>query len=71
MNVKNILAIKGRNIITIGPDQSIKEAISLMDAHNIGALIVLNETRQMIGIISERDIIRAFVRWEDRAVAAG
>jgi CBS domain-containing protein len=65
MNVKNILAIKGRNVITIGPDKSIKEAIALMDAQNIGALIVLDEDQQLVGIISERDIIRAFVRRED------
>jgi CBS domain-containing protein len=65
MNVKNILAIKGRNVITIGPDKSIKEAIALMDAQNIGALIVLDEAQQLVGIISERDIIRAFVRRED------
>jgi len=33
--------------------------------HNIGALVVVNEARQPVGIISERDIIRALARFDD------
>jgi CBS domain-containing protein len=58
MNVKSILAVKGRDVVTINPEQTIKEAIILLDKHNIGALVVLNEAPQIIGILSERDIIR-------------
>ena len=62
MNVKDILAIKGRNMITIKPDQTIREAVILLDEYNIGALVVLDETQQIIGILSERDIIRRLAK---------
>jgi CBS domain-containing protein len=59
MNVARILATKGRNIITIRPEQSIREAIALLAKHNIGVLVTVDETERPIGVISERDIIRA------------
>ena len=65
MNVKSILAIKGRDVITIQPTQTIKEAIELLDEHNIGALVVLDQTGAVVGILSERDIIRRAVQSAD------
>jgi CBS domain-containing protein len=65
MKVSTILATKGTNVITIRPDQTLKEAASLLAEHNIGALVVLGETRQPMGIVSERDIIRAAAQYED------
>jgi len=65
MNVKSILAIKGKDVITIKPEQTIKDAIILLDKHNIGALVVLDDAGQMIGILSERDIIRRAAKSDD------
>ncbi len=65
MKVKSILATKGTNVITIRPEQSVKDAVILLAKHNIGALIVVDESGQPIGIISERDIIRTAARRED------
>ena len=65
MNVKSILATKGKNVITIRPRQTIREAIQLFNDHNIGALVVLDERQRIVGILSERDITRALVRKED------
>jgi len=58
MKVRNILTTKGTNVITARPEQSLQEAARLLAEYNIGALVVLNETGQVVGIISERDIIR-------------
>ena len=58
MKVRRILASKGMNVITIRPQQSVKEAVSLLARHNIGALVVVNEDGRPVGILSERDIIR-------------
>jgi CBS domain-containing protein len=64
MNVKRILATKGSGIITIGPEQTIREAIALLTSRNVGALVVVNSSYSPVGIISERDIIRAAARNE-------
>ena len=64
MKIESILATKSSNVVTVRPDLSLKEAVDLMAEHNIGALIVVDEAGQPIGIISERDIIREAARTE-------
>jgi CBS domain-containing protein len=64
MNISSILSTKTSDVITIGPDRTILEAISRLSEFNIGVLIVVGETGKVVGIISERDIVRRLV--EDR-----
>lgn len=58
MKVRRILATKGMRVITIGPQKQIREAVALLVRHNIGALVVVDDTDHPVGILSERDIIR-------------
>lgn len=58
MNVKTILAKKSVSVITIRPEQSIREAVARLAEYNIGALVVIDETDLLVGILSERDITR-------------
>ncbi|HBY06715.1 MAG TPA: hypothetical protein DEH22_02590 [Chloroflexi bacterium] len=58
MKIADVLATKGANVITIQPQQTIKEAVDLMEKHNIGGLVVLDEAGKIIGILTERDLIR-------------
>jgi CBS domain-containing protein len=58
MKVADVLASKGAQVITIQPQQTIKEAVDLMEAHNIGGLVVVNDDGEIRGIITERDLIR-------------
>ena len=64
MKIESILATKDLNVITIRPDQSLKDAIDLLTEHDIGALIVVDDLGQPVGIISERDIVREAARTE-------
>lgn len=57
MNIKGILATKSRNVFTIGPEQTLAEAVVVLSKHNIGALVVTNKVGKVVGIISERDVI--------------
>lgn len=57
MNIGNILATKGNKVITLRPDQTLKEAIALLTEYNIGALVVADAAGKPVGILSERDII--------------
>ena len=64
MNIQSILAIKGTNVVTIHPQRPIREAISSLVTHNIGSLVVVNDAYQPVGILSERDIVRAAAKNE-------
>jgi CBS domain-containing protein len=65
MKVRTILATKGTTVVTVHPQQSLREAARLLADHNIGALVALNEAGEIVGIISERDIIRAAARLDE------
>jgi CBS domain-containing protein len=61
MNVRQILASKGMGVarvITIRPEQQVREAVASLSKHRIGALVVVNNEGRPVGIISERDIVR-------------
>ena len=65
MKISAILATKGMNVITVRPEQSLREAIALLSMHNIGALVSVDERGKPVGIISERDIVRHAAQSED------
>ena len=59
MNIASILATKGDKVVTIRAEQSIREALGVLSRHNIGALVVVDGGMRPVGILSERDIVRA------------
>jgi CBS domain-containing protein len=59
MNVSTILSTKGSTVITIEPTATLDSAVRLLAERRIGALVVLGPERRVIGILSERDIVRA------------
>lgn len=58
MSLKTILAAKGGNIICIEPTADLATAAKLLSTHRIGALVVLDAGGRLVGILSERDIVR-------------
>jgi CBS domain-containing protein len=58
MHVKNILSVKGSNVLSIEPTATLEIAVRTLAQHKIGALLVLGPDRRIIGILSERDIVR-------------
>jgi CBS domain-containing protein len=58
MIVKAILSAKGRDVISIEPTATLETAVRTLAEHKIGALLVLGPDRRVIGILSERDIVR-------------
>lgn len=58
MKVSRLLATKPHKLITISPNEEIRAAVRLLVDHRIGALLVVNDQRKLIGILSERDIVR-------------
>lgn len=58
MKVKDILKQKGPEVFTIGDEKTLQDAVRILTANRIGVLLVLSKEAKIIGIISERDIIR-------------
>ena len=64
MNIASLLASKGSKVITIQPQQTVRQAVGLLAEHNIGALVVVDRSSSPVGIVSERDIVRSAARNE-------
>jgi CBS domain-containing protein len=58
MNAKAILDRKGNEVVTIGPDATMKEAMAAHIENKVGALVVTEPNGTVVGIITERDIFR-------------
>lgn len=60
--IHNVLPRPPRKIAYIHPEESIKKCIDLMNDLDIGSLVVVDHQDQLIGILSERDILRSCLR---------
>ena len=59
MTLAAILKQKGGEVISVAPTTSIAEVTRLLAARRIGGVVVLDAARQLLGIFTERDIVRA------------
>jgi CBS domain-containing protein len=58
MHVATILNAKGRAVETVTATATLREVVSRLATHRIGAIVVLEEAGAVAGIVSERDIVR-------------
>ncbi len=58
MKVRDVLKAKGHEVHLIGEEQPLLMAVSLLNRHRIGALLVTDPQGGIAGILSERDIMR-------------
>lgn len=56
--VADVLKQKGYQVVTVVPGQSVAAVVSVLTQNRIGAAPVVNATGELIGIISERDVVR-------------
>ena len=57
MLVEKIVEKKGKHVITVRDNSSVYETVKMFDETNNGAALVINADQQLVGIISERDIL--------------
>jgi CBS domain-containing protein len=62
MYVKTILDEKGRNVVTGGPQLTVKQAAVYLHENHIGAIVIVDRTDHIAGIVTERDIVAAVAR---------
>ncbi len=58
MTVKAILERKGYDVLTLGPNERLADAIRILAEHRVGALVITNGDGKIVGILSERDVVR-------------
>ena len=58
MTVRSILDEKGHDVQTIHPDATLRQALELLAEKRIGAIVVTDAERHVVGILSERDCVR-------------
>ena len=59
--VKDILAVKGSEIVSVDPEATLLEALEIMAGKNVGAVLVLDARGALAGIFSERDFVRKII----------
>lgn len=57
--VAAILRHKGHEVIAVAPDAPVPEVTAVLRARGIGAVLVTDRLGQLLGIVSERDIVRS------------
>jgi CBS domain-containing protein len=58
MNVAGILRVKGASVVTIRSDATVGNLVRGLREERIGAMVVSEDGRSVLGIISERDVVR-------------
>ena len=66
MTVQSILKQKGRRVQTMTPEALVSDAARVLSDQRIGILVVCDERNKVVGVLSERDLVRAIA---ERAVS--
>ena len=69
MIVRSILEGKGETVLTVTPGMSVEEAARLLASRRIGALVVTDADGAIVGIRSERDIVRGLATHSTKVMA--
>ena len=59
MRIRDLLRVKGTEIVTVTPDIRVRRLLAVLAEHRIGAVVVSHDGTSVDGIVSERDIVRA------------
>ena len=62
MLVSQILKTKGDLVFTVSPNESVQSAAALLHSRRVGALVVLDAEDSVVGIVSERDLVRVIAQ---------
>ncbi|OWO94476.1 inosine-5-monophosphate dehydrogenase [Rhizobium esperanzae] len=61
-SVKAILDLKGRDVITAGPNTTVAEAAAILSKKKIGAIVVVGMENRISGMFTERDLVHAIAK---------
>jgi CBS domain-containing protein len=67
--VSAILEHKGHNVITVAPHDTVGSLVQVLSVNRIGAAPVINQDHRLVGIVSERDVIRCMAQHGEAVIA--
>lgn len=59
MLIEHVIRRKGRDVATVAAEDPLVNAIASLAEHNVGALVVTDPDGAIVGILSERDVVRS------------
>ena len=59
MTIATVLRTKGNTVVSVSPDTPITELVKTIASRRIGAVLVLDDNGGLVGIVSERDVVKA------------
>jgi CBS domain-containing protein len=62
MRISDLLRVKGTKVITVTPDTKVRSLLQVLADEKIGAAVVSADGASVDGIVSERDVVRAFAQ---------
>ena len=68
MFVSDILSQKGGLVFSVTPGTTVAEIAKQLSVRRIGSVLILNEHSSVVGIVSERDLVRAIAAHGDKAM---
>jgi CBS domain-containing protein len=71
MTLADVLAAKGRGVVTLRTTQRLEDAIRIFDDRHIAAVVVVDPERRPLGIIPEREAVHAIARHGASALTLG
>ena len=66
LRISDVLTAKASDgVVTVSPNATVRDLVALLEAHNVGALVVTEDGETVAGIVSERDIVRRLAHYPD------
>jgi CBS domain-containing protein len=62
VRISHVLADKGAHVVTVWPDKRLGQIPPLFDAHGIASVVVVDHAGRPVGIVTDRELVRALAR---------
>lgn len=65
VRIEDVIGGTAKSVITVAPDETIADAVDLLNDNKIGAVVVTPDRSTIVGILSERDVVRHLAREQE------
>jgi len=62
MKIRDVLAEKGRHVVTVWPEKHLSHIPRIFDERNIASVVVVDHAASPLGIVTDRNVLRALAR---------
>jgi CBS domain-containing protein len=62
VRISDVLAVKGGHVVTVWPDKRLDQIPPVLDKHNIASVVVVDHAGRPLGILTDRELVRALAR---------